>query len=91
MTQKLERQEPELTMDTSFDQIRSTIRPEDLQVDMSMALVVNANMGSLLWLKAEVRRLFGANLIYPTMSKQNIYVVHWNDLSEKKQKELTKH
>lgn len=64
------------------------IQRRDMDVHLSGAFVIRASFGSLVSLRAELRQLFGEGLIYPTFSSQQLYVVHWNDLSPEKQRQL---
>ncbi len=61
----------------------------DLDVFLSAAFIIKSPLGSLVALRTELRRLFGENKVYQTIASSPLFVVHWNDLSEKKQEELT--
>jgi len=62
----------------------------DLNVYLSGAFVIRSNFGSLVNLRSELKKLFGNQLIHPTLSSSPIFVVHWNDLSEEKQQSIEK-
>jgi len=64
------------------------LHDSDLDVRLSGAFIIRSQFGSLVTLRGELERLFGRDLIYPTISSQVLYVVHWNDLSEEKKKHL---
>lgn len=68
---------------------RDSIQASDLNVNLSGAFVIRSRMGSLVNLREELKRLFNSNQIFHTFSSQALYVVHWNDLSPQKQKELS--
>ncbi len=63
----------------------------DLQVSLSGAFIIkNMPFGTLLALRECLRRMFGDNLLHPTFVSQNVYIVHWNDLSEEYKQRLTR-
>jgi len=64
------------------------ITPQDLEVNMSFGFVVRCRMGSLVALRATLEKIFGGNFTYPTLSSSPLFVVHWNDLSDKKKLEI---
>jgi hypothetical protein len=60
----------------------------DLNVYLSGAFVIRSSFGTLVNLRAQLKKLFGNQLIHPTLSSSPIFVVHWNDLSEEKQQSI---
>jgi len=64
------------------------ISHNDMAIRLSAAYVIRSNYGSLISLRVQLEKIFGQDLIYPTISSSPLYVVHWNDLSEKKQRSL---
>ena len=67
--------------------LQDKIEPEDLEVSMKGGLIIAASFGSLVALREYLKDHWG-KAIYFTVSSAPLYVVHWNDLSEKKQREL---
>jgi hypothetical protein len=65
----------------------SNIEKGDLDVTLKAGVIVTAPMGSLLTLREKLR-VECSEVIYFTISSQPLYLVHWNDLSEKKQHEI---
>lgn len=61
--------------------IRKHLDDRDLDVHLSMGFIVHGRAGSLIALRAELRRLFQDKLIYPTLSSTPLFTVHWNDLN----------
>ena len=74
-----------------FGEIRfesDQIEKGDLQMRVSGAFILNAPIGSLIALRANLQKCFGPCLKFNTLSSQLLYVVNWNDLSEEKKKKL---
>jgi hypothetical protein len=69
----------------------SQVEAGDLQVALSGAFIIkNMPFGTLLALREALRKMFGENLLHPTFVSQNVYIVHWNDLSEEYKSRLTR-
>ena len=74
-----------------FGEIRfkqDQIERGDLDIRLSGAFILNAQLGSLIALRSQMQRLFGGDLKFNTISSQLLYVVNWNDLSEEKKQRL---
>ena len=76
----------ELTLEER--EVRPNITNKDLDVYMSFGFVVRCRMGSLISLRASLTRLFADSFMYPTLSSNPLFVVHWNDLTVEKQRTL---
>ena len=68
--------------------VRPNITNKDLDVYMSFGFVVRCRMGSLISLRAELTKMFDDSFMYPTLSSNPLFVVHWNDLTVTKQRSL---
>jgi len=69
--------------------LKDTIAKEDLDVTMKCGIVLHGGFGSLIALREFVQTTYGMeSLIYFTISSQPLYIVHRNDLSEKKKEEI---
>lgn len=74
-----------------FGEIRfkqDQIEKGDLDLRLSGAFIINAQLGSLIALRSEMQKLFGRDIIFYTLSSQLLYVVSWNDLSEEKKSRM---
>lgn len=71
-----------------FIKLRDKIERKDLDVILKGGLVVTAPYGSLLALRASLKEQYGVDTIYMMCSSAPLYLVHWNDLSQKKQREI---
>jgi len=68
---------------------KAKLEPGDLQVMLSGGVIIRSTFGSLVTLRDGIRAVCGeGNLIYYTISSHPLFVVHWNDLSKKKQDEI---
>jgi len=68
---------------------KAKLEPGDLQVMLSGGVIIRSTLGSLASLRDGLEAVCGEkNLIYYTISSDPLFVVHWNDLSEKKQDEI---
>ena len=76
----------EITLDE--DKVKPNITRQDLDVYLSFGFVVRSRMGSLISLRAALTKLFDENFTYPTLSSNPLFVVHWNDLTVEKQREI---
>lgn len=75
--------------DFPIKKLKDTIAKEDLDVSMKGGIVLHCGFGSLVALREFVQNTYGAtSLIYFTISSQPLYVVHYNDLSDKKKSEI---
>ena len=74
---------------TSFKELVQSIESGDLDVNLKGGMILQAPFGTLLKLRKFMLKE-GYGLIYWTASSAPLYLVHWNDLSEKKQRELLK-
>ena len=73
----------------SIKQLKDTIVKEDLDVSMKCGIVMHCSYGSLIALRNFLSETYGASsVIYCTFSSQPLYVVHRNDLSDKKKEEI---
>lgn len=70
------------------ENVRPNITNRDLDVYMSFGFVVRCRMGSLISLRASLTKLFSDSFMYPTLSSNPLFVVHWNDLTVEKQRTL---
>ena len=68
--------------------VMPNITARDLEVYMSFGFVVRCRMGSIVALRSELTKMFDENFNYPTLSSSPLFVVHWNDLTPEKQREL---
>lgn len=64
------------------------LEERDLHMEVTGGFVIKARLGSLIALRERIKETFEKGLIFCEMSNQNLFQVHWHDLSEKKQKEL---
>ncbi len=71
----------------SIKKMKESLVKEDLDVNMKCGVIIHAKFGSLLALREHLAQTF--DIVYVTFASQPLYVVKWNDLSEKKQQELT--
>jgi hypothetical protein len=69
--------------------LRDIIEAEDLDMHSRGGFIINAKLGTLIALRDSLKRQ-SVNLVYCTISEQQLYLVHWNDLSAEKQAELDK-
>ena len=69
--------------------LRDIIEAEDLDMHSRGGFIINAKLGTLIALRDSLKRQ-NVNLVYCTISEQQLYLVHWNDLSVEKQGELDK-
>jgi len=60
----------------------------DFDVKNSAGVIISAPFGTLITLRDELEKLLGKGLIYYTISGSPLYLVHWNDLCERKQLEI---
>ncbi len=65
------------------------IEAEDLDMHSRGGFIINAKLGTLVALRNMLQKQ-NVNLVYCTISEQQLYLVHWNDLSTDKQAELDK-
>ena len=72
--------------DFNIKKMKESLVKEDLDVNMKCGVIVHAKFGSLLALREQLATMF--DMVYVTFASQPLYVVKWNDLSEKKQQEL---
>ncbi len=72
--------------DFTIKKMKESLQKEDLDVNMKCGVIVQAKFGSLLALREQLATMF--DMVYVTFASQPLYVVKWNDLSEKKQAEL---
>jgi hypothetical protein len=72
----------------SIIDLRKIIQPEDLDMTTKGGFIITAKLGTLIMLRDQLK--ICTNLVYCTISEQPLYLVHWNDLCEKKQKEIEK-
>lgn len=68
--------------------VKQRITNGDMKVHMSLGFVVRSRFGSLVALREELQQLFSESFMYPTISSSPLFVVHWNDMTEKKQLEI---
>jgi len=73
----------------SLSTLRDIIEFEDLAMNTKGGFIINSKLGTLIALRDTLRKQ-NVNVVYCTISEQQLYLVHWNDLSEKKQKEIEK-
>jgi len=65
------------------------IRRGDLQCENSIGLIIHAPFGTLIHLREDLERLLGRRaFIFGTISAKPLYVVHWEDLSEEKRRQI---
>lgn len=64
------------------------VKKQDLQTNMSIGVIVNSQFGSLIRLREALAKLFPKGFVYCTITGEPLYLVHFNDLSEEKQKKL---
>jgi hypothetical protein len=73
----------------SIKHLKDTIAKEDMDVSMKCGIVMHGGFGSLIALREFVQKTYGVeSLVYFTISSQPLYVVHRNDLSDKKKEEI---
>jgi len=70
--------------DGQFQQIMAKMRPGDMEVNQKFGMIITAPYGSLIMLRDQLERDY-PGCVYHTISNMPLYVVHWNDLNEKKQ------
>ncbi len=78
---------------SSFEDIRKKIIPGDTNVFVKAGIVVQGNMGSLIAMRDAIDKYMvdtGGALVYFTITGQPLYLVHFHDLNEAKQKILEK-
>ena len=68
--------------------IVDNLTEQDLHMHMSLGFVMRSRLGSLINLRAELEGIFKENFTHPELSSTPLYVVHWNDLTDKKKLEL---
>ncbi len=73
--------------EAGFQQILKRIRPEDMDVNQKFGMIITAPYGSLVNLRADLEKVY-SGCVYCTISNMPLYLVKWNDLSEKKQREI---
>jgi len=73
----------------SLSTLRDIIEFEDLAMNTKGGFIINAKLGTLIALRDSLRKQ-NVNVVYVTVSEQQLYLVHWNDLSEEKQKGIEK-
>jgi len=71
-----------------LDELIRTVQKEDLDVRVSGGFILSANFGTLTHLRVVLEKVFGRGFIFGQIAGQPLYLVHWNDLSEKKQQEI---
>ena len=74
--------------DREYMRLRDKIQMGDLDVKNSAGFIVYTSFGTLISFRAELERRFGRELIYFTISGTPLYLVHWNDLCEKKRMDI---
>jgi hypothetical protein len=77
----------------SFDELKKRMTPGDTNVYVKAGIVVQGNMGSLIAMRDAIEKYMvdsGGALVYFTITGQPLYLVHYNDLNESKQKNLEK-
>lgn len=75
----------------SFEELKNKISAGDINVHVKAGIVIQGNMGSLVALRdilEEHMHDAGGDLVYFTITAQPLYLVHWNDLSPEKQKNI---
>lgn len=75
--------------DFTVKKAKDSISKEDLDMNMKCGVIAHGKWGSLLALRENLAGMACFEMVYVTFSPQPLYVVKWNDLSEKKQAELT--
>lgn len=73
----------------SFIKVKDAVQSEDLDVSLKGGLIIRSSFGSLVALREQFKRL-KIDVVYFTISSAPLYLVHWNDLSEKKQEDILK-
>jgi hypothetical protein len=76
-----------LLEDGNFQNILRKVRPGDMDANQKCGVIVTAPFGSLVTLRDQLERDY-PGFVYCTISSMPLYIVHWNDLAEKKQKEI---
>ena len=74
--------------DLLFKKMLTKIQKEDLDVKTSAGAIISAPIGTLITLRDQLEKILGKGLIYYTISGSPLYLVHWNDLCEKKRLEI---
>lgn len=72
----------------TIKKMRESMVKEDLDVNMKCGCIIQGKWGSLLALRTNLAQTTCFDMVYVTFASQPLYVVKWNDLSEKKQQEL---
>ncbi len=75
----------------TFEELKKRIIPGDTKVFVKAGIVVQGDMGSLIAMRSGIEEYMekcGGGLVYFTITGQPLYLVHFNDLSEAKQKSL---
>lgn len=70
-----------------FENILKKVRIGDFDATQKCGVIIQAPFGSLVTLRDNLEREY-PGFVYCTISAQSLYIVHWNDLSDKKQKEI---
>lgn len=71
-----------------FLEVKDQVQKGDLDVINSAGMIISAPFGTLINLRHNLEKLLGKGLIYYTISGAPLYLVKWNDLSEKKRGEI---
>ena len=74
--------------DILFEKFKKSIQSRDLDIKVSAGFVVSATLKTLIFLREELGKRLGKGMIYFTTSGQPLYLVHWNDLCERKRLEI---
>lgn len=64
------------------------VTKEDLQANLSAGIIIHSQFGSLIKLREALAKLFPDSFQYFTISGEPLYLVHFNDLNEQKQKKV---
>jgi hypothetical protein len=70
-----------------FQNIVSKMRPGDMDVNQKFGMIITAPYGSLIVLRENLEKDY-PGCVYCTISNMPLYLVHWNDLTEKKQSDI---
>ena len=77
-----------------FESTKGDLNEQDLKLHVSGGFIIRASLGSLIALRNYLAALFGegpgVGLIHYHHSGPPLFLVNWNDLSEKKQEDLKK-
>jgi len=76
------------TGDKFFQKIKALLQRGDFDVKVSAGFIVSAPLGTLLLIREKLEEFYGREAIYGTISGRPLYIVHWNDLTEDKKRQI---